>query len=73
MVCWTALPIAPRMWVKNSGELMLACELAQVLIVPRRFDAVVDAGRVRGAVPADAEPIAVRGLGAEPRVQALVH
>jgi hypothetical protein len=34
----------------------VAGELAEVLVVPRRFDAAVDTGGVGGAVPADAEP-----------------
>ena len=70
LVCCTALPIAARMWVKN-WRADVACELAQVLVVPGWFDAC----RRRacpGAVPADAKPVAVGGLGPEPRVQALV-
>ena len=48
------------------------CELAQILVVPGRLDASKDAGGGRGVIPADPEPIAVRGLCTEPRVHALV-
>jgi hypothetical protein len=47
-------------------------ELAQVVVVPGRLGAVEDAWGGGSAVPADAEAVPVRGLGAEPRVQALV-
>ena len=60
------------MCANTSGETTCAGQLAQVAVVPGRLDAVEDAGRVPDAVPADAEPIAVRRLGPEPRVQALV-
>ncbi len=72
LVCCTALPIAARMWVKNNGELVAPGKLAQIRVIPRRFDAVVDARAVGGAIPADAEPVAVRGLRPQPQVQALV-
>ena len=48
-------------------------KLAQVLVVPGRLGAVEDARGVGRAVPADAEPVAVGRLGAEPRMQALVR
>src|SRR3954452_13445871 len=51
----------------------VAGKLAQVAVVPGRLGAVEHARRVRGAVPTDAEPVAVGGLGPEPRVQALGH
>jgi hypothetical protein len=38
----------------------VAGELAQVLVVPCRFDAAVDTWCVGGAVPSDAEPVTVR-------------
>ena len=50
----------------------LARDLAEIAVVPGRFDAAEDGWLVTDAVPADAEPVAVRGLGAEPGVQALV-
>ena len=46
-------------------------ELAQVAVVPGRFDAVEDRRALLLAVPADAEAVAVGLLGPEPRVQAL--
>src|SRR6185436_14793243 len=47
-------------------------ELAQVPVVPRRRDAVVDGGDAAGAVPRNTEPVPVRGLRTQLRVQALV-
>ena len=47
-------------------------KLAQVGVTPSRRDAVVHARALAGAVPAEPEAVAVRGLGAHPRVQALV-
>ena len=47
-------------------------ELVQVRVAPGGRDAVVDAGPGAAAVPAEAEAVAVRGLRAHPRVQALV-
>src|SRR4029450_1098023 len=47
-------------------------ELPEVPIVPGRLDAVEDSGHVADGVPADAEPVAVRRRGAEPRIEALV-
>ena len=41
-------------------------QLAQVAVVPGRLDAAEDARRLLLAVPADAEAVAVRLLGAEP-------
>jgi hypothetical protein len=46
-------------------------ELLQVFVVPSWLGAVKDARGWRRAIPADAEAIAVRGLGAEPRMPAL--
>ena len=51
----------------------VAGELAQVVVVPGRFGAAEDARRVGGAVPTDAEPVAVGRLGPELRGQALVR
>ena len=51
----------------------VARELAQIPVVPGGLDALEDGGGVRDlAVPADAEAVAVRRLGTEPRMQALV-
>ena len=47
-------------------------KVAQVPIVPGRLDALERARRFGLPVPADAEAVAVRRLGSEPRVQALV-
>ena len=51
----------------------VACELVQVVVVSRRFDASVDPRGLGSAVPPGTEPVAVRRLGPEPRVQTLVH
>src|SRR3954451_18719115 len=56
---------------EEQGGADVAGELAEVAVVPGRFGAMEDARRVLGAVPADAEPVAVRRLGPEPRLQAL--
>jgi hypothetical protein len=56
---------------EEQGGADMAGELAQVLIVPGRLGAVEDARGVGSAVPADAEPVSVSGLGTEPRMQAL--
>lgn len=50
----------------------LARELAEIAVVPGRFDAAEDGWLVTDALPPHPEAIAVRGLGAEPGVQALV-
>src|SRR5689334_12946185 len=50
----------------------VAGELAQVPVVPGRCHAVVHRRDAAGAVPGDAEPVPVRGLGTELGVQALV-
>jgi hypothetical protein len=46
-------------------------ELAQIAVVPGRLDAVEQSRPLLRPVPADAETVAVRLLGAEPRVEAL--
>src|SRR5690242_1551246 len=46
-------------------------QLAQVPVVPRGLDAAEDGRRLLLSVPADAEAVAVRLLGAEPRMEAL--
>jgi hypothetical protein len=46
-------------------------QLTQVAVVPGGFGAVEDAGRRRGAVPADAEAVPVGGLRPQRRVEAL--
>ena len=51
----------------------VAGELEEVVVVPGGFGAVEDARRVGGAVPTDAEPVAVGRLGPELRRQALVR
>ena len=55
---------------KRRGH--VARELAQVLVIPGRLGAVEDPGGGRGIIPANAESVAVRGLGPELGVQALV-
>src|SRR5829696_2020733 len=57
---------------EEERRLDVAGELAQIGVAPGRGDAVVDARPVAGAVPAHAEAVTVRRLGAHPRVQALV-
>jgi hypothetical protein len=57
---------------EEQRRLDVTRELAQVRVRPRRRDAAVDPRTVTGAVPAQTEPVAVRGLRAQPRVQALV-
>ena len=47
-------------------------EIAQVAVVPGRFDAVKHARSWLFSVPAEAEPVPVGRLRAEPRMQALV-
>jgi hypothetical protein len=47
-------------------------ELTQVLVVPGGLDAPEDAGLLALAVPAETEPVAVRRLRAELRMEALV-
>src|SRR5262249_12586612 len=56
---------------EDERRLDVGRELAQVAVVPGGLDAVEDRGRVPVSVPADPEPVAVRLLGAEARVQAL--
>jgi hypothetical protein len=43
----------------------VAGQLAQILVVPGRFGAVKDTGRIGRAVPANTESVAVGGLGPE--------
>jgi len=50
----------------------VARDLPQVLIVPGRLDALEQPWFGRVVIPADPEPVAVGGFGAELRVQALV-
>ena len=50
----------------------MAGELTQIAVVPGRLGAFEDARSVGGAVPADAEPVAVGRLGPHPRMQALI-
>src|SRR6188472_4533695 len=47
-------------------------QLPEVAVVPRGLDALEDRRRLLLAVPGDAEPVAVRRLDPEPRVEALV-
>src|SRR4029079_17910350 len=53
-------------------RLDVACDLAQVAVVPGRLGAPEDPRGARGRGPADAEPVTVGGLGAESRLEALV-
>ena len=57
---------------EEQRRLDVGGELAQVRVAPRGRDGVVDARAVAGAVPAQAEAVAVGRLGAHARVQALV-
>jgi hypothetical protein len=50
----------------------VAGKLAQVQVIPRRFNAAEQPGGRGGVVPADAETVAVGCLGSQPGVQALV-
>src|SRR5262249_38110225 len=61
----------PHVGQKKRG-LDVAGEVAQVLIVPGRRAAAIDAGPLACSVPADSEAIAVGRLGPQPRVQALI-
>ena len=65
-VCCTGEPVEARMCANTSAEADVPRQLAQVAVVPGRLDAAEDAGRLLLAVPADAEAVAVRLLGAEP-------
>ena len=71
-VSWTAVPVEARMWAKIERRGDMGGDVAEIAVVPGRLGAVEDAGRVADAVPADPEPVAVRGRRAEPRVLALV-
>ena len=66
------VPVEARMWAKMSGEEMWAAMSRRL----RSFQAGSVPWNTPGvsalAVPADAEPVAVRGRRAEPRVLALV-
>ncbi len=57
---------------EHERGLDVSRQLTQVAVVPGGLDAVEEAGRLAGAVPADAESVTVRRLGAELRVEALV-
>src|SRR6476646_9454611 len=50
----------------------MGCDVPQVAVVPGRLDAVEDGRRLADPVPADAEPVAVRRLRPQLRVEALV-
>jgi hypothetical protein len=50
---------------KHERRLDVRRQVVQVAVIPRRLDAVEDAGRIADAVPPDPEPVTVRGLGAE--------
>ena len=70
-VCCTGEPIAARMCAKTPRRRDVSRELTQVAVVPGRLDAAEHAGRRLGAVPADAETVAVRRLRAQGGVHAL--
>jgi hypothetical protein len=50
----------------------VASQLLEVLVVPRRIDALVDRGSIAVAVPADSEAVPVGRMRAELRMEALV-
>ena len=56
---------------KHDARPDVAGELTQVAIVPGRPNAVEEGRRVLFAVPTDAEPVSVRLLGSQLRMQAL--
>ena len=72
LVCCTALPIAARMWVKNSGELMWPASSRRLL----SFHAGSMLWKTPGVSGAPYQPTPnpspFVGLGTEPRMQALV-
>jgi hypothetical protein len=46
---------------EEQGGTDVAGELAEVVVVPGRFGAVEETRRVGGAIPTDAEPVAIVG------------